>query len=84
MGLRYVLFRITFQIKTTLGLQKKIFPINPKFRQHITLQDWKKELPKFFFSGKNIKGLKRKPTKDLKVNLKNLKRGFYTFFNNAF
>ena len=81
MGMSYVFFRIYYQVKTKLGLQKKTFPINPEFKKHISLQDWKENLPIFFFFGKNIKGLKKNPTEDLKINLEDLKKGVYTFFN---
>jgi len=81
MGMSYVFFRIYYQVKTKLGLQKKIFPTNPEFKKHISFQDWKENLPIFFFFGKNIKGLKKNPTEDLKINLEDLKKGVYTFFN---
>ena len=81
MGMSYVFFRIYYQVKTRLGLQKKTFPINPEFKKHISFQDWKENLPIFFFFGKNIKGLKKNPTEDLKINLEDLKKGVYTFFN---
>ena len=49
MGLRYVLFRSLFLFKTKLGWQKKQFPTNPEFNEYIKLQDWKDNLPPFFF-----------------------------------
>ena len=81
MGLRYIIFRISYLLKTKLGWQKKTFPINPYFKKFIGLQEWKDNLPRFFFYGKEINGLEKKPTEDLKKNLKDLKKGIYTFFN---
>lgn len=81
MGMRYVFFRITYLIKTKLGWQKTAFPTNPKFKKHTSLQDWKRNLPPFFFFGKEISGLEKNPTEDLKTNFENLKKGAYTFFN---
>ena len=81
MGMRYFFFRISYVVKTKLGWKKKTFPTNPEFEKFINLQDWKSNLPTFFFFGKEIKGLEKNPTKDLKTNFQDLKKGIYTFFN---
>ncbi len=81
MGTRYVVFRISYLIKTKLGLQKKAFPSNPAFKKYISLQEWKDNLQPFFFYGKEIKGLTKQPSEDLKKSLEGLKKGVYTFFN---
>ena len=70
MGMRYVLFRILYLLKTKLGWQKKHFPINPEFKKYIRLQDWKDNLPPFFFYGKEINGLEKKPEEDLEINFR--------------
>ena len=54
MGLKYVLFRLFFTLKSKLGFQKLISPINPKIKKLISLENWKNELPPFFFQGKKI------------------------------
>jgi len=81
MGTRYVVFRISYLIKTKLGWQKKAFPTNPGFKKYISLQEWKDNLQPFFFYGKEIKGLTKQPSEDLKKSLEGLKKGVYTFFN---
>lgn len=81
MGMRYILFRISYLIKTMMGLQIKVFPTNPDFKKYISLQEWKDNLYPFFFYGKEIKGLQKHPSEDLKKNLEDLKKGVYTFFN---
>ncbi|MDB2490785.1 heparinase II/III family protein [Flavobacteriaceae bacterium] len=81
MGIRYVFFRFSYLLKIKSGWQKKTFPTNPEFKKYISLQDWKSNLPSFFFSGKEIKGLVKNPTEDLKTNLVDLKKGVHTFFN---
>ncbi len=81
MGMRYVLFRISYLVKTKMGWQKKAFPTNPNFKKYIGLKDWKDNLQPFFFYGKEIKDLKKQPTGDLKENVEDLKKGVYTFFN---
>lgn len=81
MGMRYIIFRILYIFKIKTGWQKKTFPTNPDFKKYISLKDWKDKPPPFFFYGKYIKGLKKQPSENLKKDLKNLKKGVYTFFN---
>ena len=81
MGFRYIFFRLFYTIKTKLGWKINVFPTNPSFKKYISLQDWKDNLQPFFFFGKEIKGLQKQPSEDLKKNLKDLKKGVYTFFN---
>lgn len=81
MGMRYLFFRIFYTVNTKLGWQKKNFPIEPNHRSYISLDKWRDELPLFFFYGKEINGLEKKPEESLKKNIEDLKRGKYTFFN---
>ena len=83
MGIRYVIFRILYTIKTKVGWKKIAFPTNLDLKKHISLEDWKKNLPPFFFYGKEINGLEKKPTDDLKNNFENIKKGTYLFFNKS-
>ena len=82
MGTRYVTFRILYTIKTKVGWKKIAFPTNLDLKKHISLEDWKKNLPPFFFYGKEINGLEKKPTEDLKNNLKTLKKAYTCFLIN--
>lgn len=52
MGLRYVVFRISFELKRKSGWLKRYFPTNPSFRIWITLSDWRKLMPNFFFASR--------------------------------
>ncbi|MDB3927596.1 hypothetical protein N9343_02510, partial [Flavobacteriaceae bacterium] len=81
MGMRYIFFRAYYIIKTKMGWQIKAFPTRLAYKKYINLNDWKDNLPQFFFYGKEIKGLKKQPSEDLKNNLEDLKKGIYTFFN---
>ena len=81
MGVRYVIFRVSYIIKTKVGWGEKVFPTNPELKKHISLEDWKKKLPPFFFYGKEINGLEKEPSEDLKNNFENIKKGVYIFFN---
>lgn len=53
MGIRYVFFRIFYELKRKSGFLKKSYPVKPPFRTWITLSDWKKSPPPFFFSSIN-------------------------------
>lgn len=53
MGIRYVLFRISFEFKRKSGLLKISYPIKPPSRTWITLDQWQKEAPKFFFKSRS-------------------------------
>ncbi|WP_299883694.1 alginate lyase family protein [uncultured Lacinutrix sp.] len=81
MGLRYVLFRIYYAISTKLGWQKKAFPINPEFKKFISLEEWKNNLPAFFFYGKDIHNLTKDKDEKLKDIFENIKKGRFTFFS---
>ena len=84
MGFKYILFRIFFIIKSKLGWMKKIFPVNPKVNEFIVLSDWRKNLPPFYFYGKKINGLKKKPTKEIEENFNKISNNTFLFFNNNY
>ena len=79
MGLRYVFFRVIFSLKTKIGWQKKIFPTNPEPKSYISLGHWRENSQPFFFYGKKIIGLEKKPTKIIKSNYLNIKKIFLLF-----
>ena len=55
MGMRYIIFRISYLIKTKMGWQKKTFPMNPNFKKYISLKDWKNNLQPFFSMERKLK-----------------------------
>lgn len=81
MGFRYVLFRIFYSIKIKVGRQLKAFPIQPKQRSFIALNEWKNKLPLFFFYGKNIHSLPRQKKDSLKTIFDDIKKGTFIFFS---
>ena len=81
MGLRYLFFRIFYTIKTKLGWQKKAFPTQPKTSEHTTLENWRNNLPPFFFYGKDIQNLAKKKDDILLKNIQEIQNGVFTFFN---
>lgn len=81
MGLRYIFFRIFYMIKTKLGWQKKSFPTQPKVLEYTTLENWKNNLPPFFFYGKNIRNLPKEEKRILAETFQEIQKGIFTFFN---
>ena len=81
MGMRYVFFRVSYIVKSKVGWHKKVFPINPDSKEFITVEQWKENLPPFFFYGKKIKGLEARKTKKLVDSVRSIKEGEYLFFN---
>ncbi|MGB6269775.1 MAG: heparinase, partial [Olleya sp.] len=81
MGFRYILFRIYYAISTKLGWQKKAFPSNPEFKEFISIEEWRENLPPFFFKGKNINNLPKKKDSKLKDIVNLIKKGHFTFFS---
>ena len=81
MGFRYLFFRVFYTIKTKIGWQKKVFPTNPESKSYISLEHWRENLQPFFFYGKKIIGLEKKPTKIIKSNYLDIKKNIFTFFN---
>ena len=81
MGFRYLFFRIFYTIKTKLGWQKKIFPMQPKISEYITLENWRNNLPPFFFYGKEIPNLLKEEKKILAETFQEIQKGIFTFFN---
>ena len=56
MGIVYVFFRISYEIKRKLGWHKIIFPTNPEPKNYISLGTWKQNLRPFFSMERKLKG----------------------------
>ncbi len=81
MGFRYILFRGYYALITKLSLQKKRFPKKPPFKLFITIEEWKENLPPFFFYGKNIHSLPKQKNDTLKAIVDDIKNGTFVFFS---
>jgi len=80
MGYRYLFFRVFYTIKTKIGWQKKIFPRQPKISEYVSLQNWRNNLPPFFFYGKDILNLPKKEKEILSKTFQEIQNGVFTFF----
>ena len=81
MGLRYLFFRIFYTIKTKIGWQKKIFPTQPEVSEFISLENWRNNLPPFFFYGKDIPKLPKQQKEILSETFQEVQKGVFIFFN---
>ncbi|QMU66659.1 MAG: heparinase [Flavobacteriaceae bacterium] len=81
MGLSYLFFKIFYVFKSKTGFLKITFPTHPKFQKYISLEEWKQNMPPFFFYGKKINGLKKDENPVLLDNYLSIKKGALTFFN---
>jgi len=81
MGLRYILFRVGFEIKKKTGFLKRKFPINPQFKKHYNLESWKTENNPFFFQSKEQIIFNGKLSDILSNEYNDLSNFSYTFFS---
>ncbi len=83
MGLRYVVFRIQFAVRTKLGLLRKKFPTNVTSKSFISLEEWRMQTPPFFFEDKTAIELPKQKSDELKKVVEEMKEGTFTFFNKS-
>ena len=81
MGFRYVFFRIYYAISTKIGWHKKQFPVNPKPKSFITLEEWRENLPPFFFYGKDVNKLPKIKEEELRTIFQDIENGTFVFFS---
>lgn len=81
MGVRYLVFRISYMLKVKSGILKSKFPNHFEPFELPSLDAWKKNSPPFFFDGKNIIGLIRKPDPILKQIYEDIRKGVFVFFS---
>ena len=81
MGWRYFRYRIWYELRKKTGLLKRDFPTNPEKKQWISLEDWKKSEPHFFFESREKLKIHRNPTEKLKAKFNKNKSGIFTFFS---
>ena len=82
MGLRYTRFRLIYEISTKLGLKTYIFPSNPdSIDVSLTLGQWRKEAPKFFFDSKESLDIPKSKNLSLKKVFEEFDNHIITFFS---
>lgn len=80
MGMRYATFRIIYEAKRRIGLMKKDYPTSPPFKVWITLAQWRRQAPAFFFSSRRELPLAPQATEELKITAGKILQGEIQFF----
>lgn len=80
MGMRYTGYRIRHELEKRAGVLKKRFPVNPPSQNFITLENWRKDTPAFFFQGNDIP-VDRNPQASLKKRMEGMEKGIFRFFS---
>ena len=84
MGMRYTRFRLIHEISVKIGLLKFKFPSNPdNIDISISLEQWRKEAPKYFFDSKESLTIPKNRNVVLKESFNEIKDNTYTFFSKA-
>lgn len=81
MGWRYVSFRGWFEISKRAGFLKSRFPVEPKFKIYVSLEEWKKLPIRFFFDSREALFFPKNPSPILKEKIERLRAGEFQFFN---
>jgi len=81
MGWRYTQFRVKHGLMRRSGLLKNRFPVTPRFKQFIPLDEWKKTRADFFFRNKESINFKKNPAPSLEERFIKIKEGKFIFFN---
>lgn len=84
MGLKYVLFRIYFEIKRKTGMLKRNFPTKQKYQEFISLKDWRENANPFFFESKEKIKFPKGKTVKLNDAAKHIFNGEIDFFSSKY
>jgi hypothetical protein len=80
MGMRYVSFRLLYEVKRKTHLLKRSFPENPVFQKWITLEEWRKSAAPFFFASREALQSSDASVDNLKNDAERILKGEIQFF----
>jgi hypothetical protein len=81
MGIRYVSYRIFYELKRKTGILKRKFPIHPQPIHCLNLAEWRTSAQPFFFSSRETISMGKKPNNTLKEAFNNILSGKIPFFS---
>jgi hypothetical protein len=81
MGWRYVFFRAGYEFTRKTGLQKRKYPTNPPVEHFISLENWKKNTPVFFFDSRETISFEKALSKSLEEETERILNGYLKFFS---
>ncbi len=83
MGWRYTKFQVSRQFLLRTGLLKKKFPVDPPYKQYVTLDQWKRGESSFFFASKKSLSFPKCLSEQAKRKFDEMTKGKFTFFNSV-
>ena len=81
MGMRYVTFRLFYELQRKTGILQWKFPTNPPLIHCLSLSAWKTVAQPFFFQSRETIGLEKNPSNALKEAFSSILSGKIQFFN---
>jgi hypothetical protein len=81
MGVRYISYRLFYEIKRKTGILKWKFPAVPKPIRLLSLSEWKNVSQPFFFQSRNDVSLEKRPNENLKQSFEKILNGEIPFFS---
>lgn len=77
-----MLYRLKHEVEKRTGRLRKNHPTSFSFQEIISLENWKKDTPEFFFEDRSSLGLPKKKSTELENNLNRILAGETQFFFN--
>lgn len=81
MGGKYFAFRGWYEFRRKSGMLKKAYPVNPEFKNFISLEQWRKEAAPFFFESRESLKFEKVRDERLKEDAKRILDGEIQFFS---
>lgn len=81
MGIRYTLYRMSYEVKKRSGILKKTHPINQAQKHFISLEKWRSIPFKFSDVSQNLVDAERQPTEILANKAEQILKGKIQFFS---
>jgi len=81
MGIRYISFRLYYELQRKIGILKRKFPTNPQLIHCLRFAEWKASTQPFFFQSRETIALEKKPNDTLKEAFNNILSGKIQYFN---
>ncbi|MGW9686008.1 heparinase II/III domain-containing protein [Flagellimonas sp. 2504JD1-5] len=80
--MRYTLYRLFYEVRRKMGLLKLRFPSQPRpINCSLTLEEWRKNAPKFFFESKESLKITKNKYSKLQETYDDIQNSIYTFFS---
>ncbi len=79
MGWRYTKFRVQHELLRKTGILKKRFPVEPAYKQYISVDEWKRDSQNFFFNDKKSLTFLKQPGKEIEIRYHKIESGRFFF-----